>query len=199
MTEALFALVTGYGVAAIAVATFLSCLALPIPSSLMMLAGGGFAASGDLALAPVAGAAFGGAVLGDQTGFRLGRFGTTRLAGWIDRSPARAALLRRAHVVVERWGTTGVFFSTWAAAPLGPWVNFAAGAAGMNGWRFTLWDTAGEAIWVTVYVGLGYAFASNLDVLAGVLTNAAGALTAALIALVLGALLLRRRRDRSDH
>jgi hypothetical protein len=46
MTETILALVPVYGLALIALATFLSCLALPIPSSLIMLSAGGFGAGG---------------------------------------------------------------------------------------------------------------------------------------------------------
>ena len=68
MTEWLLELVPHYGTWLVAVVTFLSCLALPVPSSILMLAAGGFAASGDLMLWQVTGAALAGAILGDQIG-----------------------------------------------------------------------------------------------------------------------------------
>ena len=68
MTELIFELLAGYGVAIVFIVTFLSCFALPIPSSLLMLASGGFAATGDLSLMAVGLSAFGGAVLGDNSG-----------------------------------------------------------------------------------------------------------------------------------
>lgn len=68
MTEWLLGLVPVHGGWLLAVATFLSCLALPIPASILMLAAGGFAAAGDLTLAGSAGAALAGAVAGDQAG-----------------------------------------------------------------------------------------------------------------------------------
>ena len=196
MTELFFSLVSTYGTFVIAVTTFLSCLALPIPSSFVMLAGGAFAASGDLALGAVVAAAFGGAVIGDQAGFRAGRYGGPILEERIARNPARAALLGRARAFVERWGVAGVFFSTWLVAPLGPWVNVAAGAAGMGALKFTVWDAIGEAIWVAIYVGLGYAFAANIDALSAVLGNAVAAITALAVAAGLGALLVRAARKR---
>jgi membrane protein DedA with SNARE-associated domain len=196
MTELFFSLVSTYGTLVIAVTTFLSCLALPIPSSFVMLAGGAFAASGDLALGAVVAAAFGGAVIGDQAGFRAGRYGGPILEERIARNPARAALFGRARAFVERWGVAGVFFSTWLVAPLGPWVNVAAGAAGMGTLRFTVWDAIGEAIWVAIYVGLGYAFAANIDALSAVLGNAVAAITALAVAGGLGALLVRAARRR---
>lgn len=196
MTDLFFALVSTYGTLLIAVATFLSCLAIPIPSSFVMLAGGAFVASGDLGLWAVLLSSYGGAVLGDQTGFRAGRYGGARLEARISRVPARAAVLARARAFVSRWGGPGVFFSTWLVAPLGPWVNVAAGAAGMGALRFTLWDAAGEAVWVALYVGLGYAFAASIDDLAALMGNAVAALSAGAVALGLGALLIRAAKRR---
>ena len=196
MTELFFSLVSTYGTLVIAVTTFLSCLALPIPSSLVMLAGGAFVASGDLNGWAVVAAAYGGAVIGDQVGYRAGRYGGPILEQRLARVPARAALLVRARAFVERWGVAGVFFSTWLVAPLGPWVNVAAGAAGMGAVRFTIWDALGEAVWVTIYVGLGYIFAANIGTLSALLGNAVAALTAAALAVGLGVFLVRAARGR---
>jgi membrane protein DedA with SNARE-associated domain len=194
MTELFFSLVSTYGSLVIAATCFLSCLALPIPASFVMLAGGAFAASGDLALGTVVLAAFGGAVIGDQVGYRAGRYGGRVIEEGIGRSPARAALLVRARAYVERWGVAGVFFSTWLVAPLGPWVNLAAGATGMGALKFTFWDAVGEALWVAIYVGLGYTFAANIDALSAILGNAVAAVTAAVVAAGLGILLVRAAR-----
>ena len=79
-------------------------------------------------------------------------------------------------------------------APLGPWVNLAAGAAGLKALTFTIWDAMGEAIWVGFYVFIGYSFASDIVWLADLLTNAAGFVAAAAVAIVLGAILVRRFR-----
>jgi membrane protein DedA with SNARE-associated domain len=196
MTEAFFSLVSQYGTLVIAVTTFLSCLALPIPASFVMLAGGAFAASGDLALWAVVAAAFGGAVIGDQTGFRAGRYGGRLLEERLRRAPARAALLERARAFVDRWGVAGVFFSTWLVAPLGPWVNLAAGATGMGAARFTFWDALGEALWVAIYVGLGYVFAANIGALSSVLGNAVASITALAVAGGLAVALFRAARKK---
>jgi len=48
MTDLILTLAADYGVPLLFSVTFLSCLALPVPSSLLMLASGGFAAAGDL-------------------------------------------------------------------------------------------------------------------------------------------------------
>ena len=75
LTNWLLALVPTYGLWLLASVTFLACLALPVPCSILMLTAGGFVASGDLVLWQVLAAALSGAVLGDQIGYRIGLYG----------------------------------------------------------------------------------------------------------------------------
>lgn len=183
MSDAVFTLITDYGPLAIFISAFLSCLALPIPTSLMMLTGGAFVATADLDLVSVVLAAYGGAVIGDQAGFLIGRYGGTPVIERLARAPARRAVLARARALVDRHGGLGVFFSTWAIAPLGPWVNFVAGAAGLGWLRFTVADVLGEVIWVTLYVGLGFTFAANVATVAEAMGDLMGLLAALVVAL----------------
>lgn len=191
MTEILFGLVSSYGLPAIAISAFLSCLAIPIPTFAVMLAGGAFAASGDLVLWQVLAAAYVAAVLGDQSGFHIGRWGGQTVIERLEMSEQRAALIGRARTSVDRWGGVGVFFSTWLFAPLGPWVNLVAGASGMSRLHFLAWDAAGEAIWVAVYVSLGFLFGARLPELAEIVGEWAGLISSAGISMVLGAFLAR--------
>ncbi|KPQ07173.1 MAG: putative membrane-associated protein [Rhodobacteraceae bacterium HLUCCA12] len=193
MSETLFALVSDWGAAALMVATFLSCLAMPVPTSLMMLAAGAFVASGDMAGSAVVLGALAGAVAGDQTGYGLGRAGGKALTRRLRRNPARQSVLIRAERAMARRGSIAVFLSRWLFSPLGPYVNLIAGAATMGWWRFTLASVTGEAVWVALYVGLGAAFGNQLSLVASVLSNSVGLMSAAAVAVVLGALVWRRR------
>jgi membrane protein DedA with SNARE-associated domain len=190
MSETVFGLVAQYGAFVIFASAFLSCLALPIPTSLMMLTGGAFVASGDLVLWTVVLAAYLGAVLGDQAGYFLGRTGGSALVEKLARSPARAAALARARALVDQRGGSGVFFSTWAVAPLGPWVNFVAGATGLSWRRFAIWDVLGETVWVAVYVGLGFVFMDQVANVAEVMGDVIG-LAVAVVLAVAAALWIR--------
>lgn len=197
MSDWFYAAVADWGAVALAIVTFLSCLAMPVPSSLMMLAAGAFAASGDLSLTHAIGAALAGAVLGDQAGFGVGRFALGRVEGWILRQPARAAVLARARLLIAARGTLAVFLSRWLLSPLGPYVNFIAGGADMRWLPFTLAGIAGEIVWVGVYVGLGYAFAANITEIATILGNASGLLASLVVTLGLGWMLWARRHPAS--
>jgi len=185
MTETVFGLVTQFGAYVIFASAFLSCLALPIPTSLMMLTGGAFVASGDLSLWTVGLAAYFGAVLGDQAGYLIGRTGGSALAERLARSPARAAVLARATALVDQRGGLGVFLSTWAVAPLGPWVNFIAGATGLSWLRFSVWDVLGETVWVVAYVGLGFVFMDQITTVAEIMSDMIGLVVALVLVVAL--------------
>ena len=195
----MLALVPSYGAWLILVATFCSCLALPIPASLLMLAGGAFAATGDLALVAVSAGALVGAVAGDQAGFAIGRRGGSALLDRIGRDATRGAVIAIAAEKLAANGTSAVFLSRWLFSPLGPYVNLAAGAVGLSWITFTLAGVAGEALWVCAYVVSGYFFASNIGDLAGTVGSMIGFLAAGVIALGLGLWLWRAARARQTE
>jgi membrane protein DedA with SNARE-associated domain len=81
-------------------------------------------------------------------------------------------------------------------------VNFIAGTTGLGWLRFTLWDVLGETIWVTVYVGLGVAFATQIEAVADILGNAVGllaalAVAAAMLVWIRGALRAQKEKTRN--
>ncbi|HPE24971.1 DedA family protein [Albidovulum sp.] len=190
MSDWLLALLPDYGLWILALATYLSCLAVPMPASLLMLAAGGFAAAGDFALSQAMGAALAGAVAGDQTGFAIGRFGGRTLLARIERQGKRAALVARARALLARGFLAAVFLSRWLVSPAGPWVNLAAGAAG-HGWaRFTAAGVAGELVWVGLYTGMGHLFVGNLQAAEDLIGSLLG-LVGGAAAMVLAGLWLR--------
>ena len=198
MSEIALALVADYGVPIVFAVTFLSCLALPVPSSILMLASGGFAATGDLTLSAVLAAAFFGAVLGDNTGYWIARASGDRIQSWLESRPKRAALHHKSQAYMEKWGGSSVFFSCWLVAPLGPYVNYVSGLTRFTWLRFAMWGIAGEIVWVSLYVGLGYSFADNITSVASILANASGLITATLVAIGLGAWLWKLSKPRLD-
>jgi membrane-associated protein len=196
VTEYLLELVPTYGLWLLAVVTFLACLALPVPCSILMLTAGGFVASGDLVLWQVIGAALTGAVAGDQLGYRIGWVGGNGLLTRLAARPKSGALINRAVDQMNRRGALGIFLTRWLFAPVGPWANFAAGATAFNYIRFTLWGIAGEVVWVSLYVLLGYGFAGNIEAASEMAGSALGILAGVAAMLGFGYwLLIARRQD----
>lgn len=197
MSALALSLIADYGVPILFCVTFLSCLALPVPSSLLMLASGGFAATGDLSLTAVLLAAFIGAVLGDNSGYWLARGLDLRIEGWLASNPSRTAMRKRSQAFMDRWGGSSVFFSCWLVAPLGPYVNYVSGLTRFTWLRFALWGIAGELVWVTLYVGLGYTFADRISALATLMGNLSGLLLAVAATVGIGLWLFRRKPRQS--
>lgn len=186
MTDWLLALVPQYGLWLLAATTFLSCLALPFPASILMLTAGGFAAAGDLVLWQTFAAAAAGGIAGDQLGYWAGRrFGTLALSR-LRADPGRDKLLTRADGFIERRGVMAVFFSRWLVSPLGPYVNLIAGSSAYGWARFTAAGVAGESVWAGLYVGTGYGFAGNVEAASQALGSALGMVGGAAAVLVLG-------------
>ncbi len=192
MIETALGLVPTHGGAVLFLATFLSCLALPIPTSVLLLAGGAFVATGDLDLATVAGSAYAGAILGDQVGYAAGRIGGQRLWARLLARPRSGPLARRAGERLHRRAWLTVFLSRWLVSALGPWVNLAAGTTRV-GWRsYTGASLAGEAVWVALYVGLGHAFGGRLEDVGTTVAWALIAICAVAVAFGLGRTLSQR-------
>ena len=187
MTATLLALVPTYGLWLLAACTFASCLAIPAPASILLLAAGGFVASGDLPLIGCVLAALAGALLGDQAGYQAGRWGGAPL---LDRAGSRVALLAKAREHLGRRGDMAVFLSRWLLSEIGPFVNLAAGASGLPWARFTLWSVVGEAIWVGLYIGVGRVATGSLEAASGLVLRIIGLLGVGAIAVGLGAWLL---------
>jgi membrane protein DedA with SNARE-associated domain len=161
-----------------------------------MLATGALVASGDMDLVPLLVLGIGGAVLGDQAGFALGRLGGEWVRDAAGRWSALSSALGRAEDLSKRWGASSVFLSRWLVSPLGPYVNLAAGMAGVSWFVFTIAGVAGEAIWVSLYIGLGIAFSTSIQALSDVLGLFSWFLIAAGVTVLIGWRLLVALRAR---
>ena len=104
LTNWLLALVPTYGLWLLARVTFLACLALPVPCSILMLTAGGFVVSGDLVPWPVLCAALFAAILGDQIGYRIGLHGGANFLNRLSAHPARGKLITKAVDNIDRRG-----------------------------------------------------------------------------------------------
>ena len=182
MTDWLLSAVPTYGPLLVALVT---CIGVPVPASMLMLAAGGFAASDDLEVWQVALAALTGAALGDQTAYWASRKGGAPLVDRIA-SGARAQLLDRARAQVARRGALAVFLTRWLVSPLAPYANLIAGASRMRWLPFASAAVAGEVVWVSLYVGAGYAFGDNLEAATEFAGSILGFLAAGAIAAGLG-------------
>lgn len=144
----------GYGL--IFVAMLLENAGLPIPGETVTLLGGYAAGSGQLSLAGVMGAAAGGAILGDNIGYWVGR-----RAGWglilrvgrlLRQSPEQLERLRCRFL---RHAGASVLLGRFVAV-LRVIAGPMAGAVGMPWPRFAVFNAAGAVLWAGTMVSLAW-------------------------------------------
>jgi membrane-associated protein len=191
MTDALLALVPTYGVWLVLMALPLSCLALPVPSSILVMAAGSFASAGDLVLWQVQAAAFAGFVLGDQMAYGVARSAGPRLVAALQRRPRLGALCDKAQQMLDKRGAVAVFLSRTIFSPLGPYMGYLSGALRLNWGAFTLAAVLGAACWSMAYSLLGYVFATQITQVAAMIGNAIGITLAGAIVTTIGVYLWR--------
>jgi membrane protein DedA with SNARE-associated domain len=183
-----------YGYAAVMVALLLESFGLPLPGETMLIAGAALAAEGGLRLAPLLACAWLAAVLGDNIGFAIGRFGGRRLilryGGRIGITDGRLA---RVEGFFHRYGGEVVLIARFFAV-VRQLNGLVAGTAGMRWWRFLAYNAAGAALWVAAW-GLGvYYFGQSLGHVVARIHGLGYALgAAALVAIVAGIVAHARR------
>jgi membrane-associated protein len=198
ITDQLLEAVLLYGLPVLFGVIMLASVGVPFPVSLTLVAAGSFARQGEMKLVPVLIAASIAAILGDQIGYGLSRWGGRRLINRITRRLGGAAKIKRAEALSNRWGGPGIFFSRWLVTAPGPWLNVTSGIAGYPWRRFVFWDVLGQVLWVVLYVMLGYFFSDRVQYIAEILGNLAWAILALLAALILGWKLFRYFRQSSS-
>ena len=184
MTQDLMALLPQWGPWLLAASAFLSCMMVPVPTSALLLTAGALSGTGHLHLPWLVLAAFAGASVGDVAAFSLAR----RLGPWLNRAGTkRAQLMERAQDFIARRGLLAVFLSRWLITPLGPAINYVAGAAGMALPRFAIASFAGELLWAVIHLGIGHLVGRNFR------NDEGAALKALAVGLVLAGLLFATR------
>ena len=179
MTDTLLALIPQYGPLLIASVVFLSCFGAPLPASMLVMAGGGFAAAGDLLLWQVILGGGVGFVLGDQGTYGLARRAGSPLIARLSQNAKRAAVIDRARSLLNKRGAVAVFLSRTVLSPLGPYVGYTAGAIQLGWAKFTTGSVAGAGVWASCYAMLGFSFADQITQVASLIGSGLGFVAAA--------------------
>lgn len=168
--------VQSYGYPVIWLCACLSAAGLPLPTVLVLLAAGAFAALGDFNIALLFLVALTAAVAGDNIGYLLGKSFGGRLLAWLERPRSFQLLspkaLDKGHDYFRRRGIWAIFLSRFLFAALGGIINIVAGTERYSYPRFLLSDVGGEILGVLIPLVLGYTFGASWenigDILSGV-------------------------------
>ena len=186
ITDYLLSTLGVYGVPVLFVALLVGSAGVPLPASLLLVAAGSFVEQGELNLWSVLTLSATGAVLGDQIGYMIGRWGGRRLTQRMGKLVGGEDKVENTEKWLRKREGVGVFLSRWLLTPLGPVVNFTAGATQYSWPRFFLYDVLGELLWVVLYVLLGKFFSDRVQALNDLLGDLTWAVLGIIAAIVLG-------------
>src|SRR2546425_9461035 len=159
-------LIPTYGLSALFLAVMLESAGMPVPGETALIAASVLAAQGLLSLPLVIVIAAAAAIIGDNAGYWIGRAAGRRLLErWQLIARYASKMLPPAERFYAHHGGKAVFLARFIPGlrVIGALV---AGIAGMEWWRFLLWNMAGGMGWGTsvalIAYGLGGAVASAI-------------------------------------
>jgi len=189
-----------YGYPALGLTLFAGAVGLPLPSGLSMVVAGSLAAQGHLSWWWASTVAVVASVLGDVTGYGLGRLAGRGLLAqrgrWIGLTPAR---LGQVEALFNRWGALSVVFSRSLLSFLSSAVNLAAGAGHYPMRVFVPFAVLGRVVWTSAYLGLGYGFGTGFEAASDLLSSLSGLLASLAFTAGLGFFVYRRWRAPVRH
>jgi membrane protein DedA with SNARE-associated domain len=154
-----------WGYLAVAGLVFIEDFGVPVPGETILIVAAVYAGAGRLNIVLVAVIAFFAAVLGDNVGYAIGRFGGHRLVERYGRyvllTPAR---VEKAESFFTRHGGKVVTVARFVEG-LRQANGIIAGMAGMPWRRFLVFNALGAALWVGAWVTFGGLAGAHLDTL----------------------------------
>ena len=161
-------IIVTYGYAAVFLIVMLESAGIPLPGETILVSAAAYAGSRHT-LDPVyiIAAAAGGAIVGDNIGFWVGReFGTTLLEKWGDLIGLDARKRKLGQYLFARHGGKIVFFGRFIAL-LRAFAAVLAGANRLPPLRFLFFNAAGGIAWATIFGTGGYILGEGIRRIAG--------------------------------
>jgi membrane protein DedA with SNARE-associated domain len=197
-THTLDHLLSEYGYAAVFAFVMVESLGVPFPGETMVISAALYAGfTHNLVVWLVWAAAAAGAIIGDNIGYGVGRWGGYRLLRrYGSKVRLDEAKLKVGRLLFDRHGGKVVFFGRFISI-LRTYAAFLAGANRMEWGRFFLFNAAGGVVWSAIYaVGFYYA-GSTLKRLRGPVDIAFAA--AGVLAVVASVVWARRHVQRLEE
>ena len=145
-----------YGIWAILLLVLIEDFGIPVPGETVLIAGAIFAGSGQLNIVAVGVVGFCAAVVGDNIGYGIGRFGGRRIVDrwgkYVFLTPER---LDKAERFFDRQGAKIITIARFIEG-LRQVNGIIAGITEMHWLRFVVYNALGAALWVGTWVSVGY-------------------------------------------
>ena len=164
-------LLNHYGYLAVGFLVTIEDFGIPVPGETVLIAAALFAGAGRLNVVVVGIVGFLAAVVGDNIGFAIGHFGGRALAlrwgKYVFLTPER---LDRAEDFFERHGGKIIVVARFIEG-LRQANGIVAGITGMHWRRFLFFNAIGAALWVGVWVSLGYLAGNHITTIYNQITQ----------------------------
>ncbi len=188
-----------YGLWAVLALVLIEDFGIPVPGETVLIAAAVFAGSGRMNVFAVAIVGFIAAVLGDNIGYAIGRFGGRQLVlrwgKYVFLTPER---LDRAEAFFNRHGAKIIVIARFIEG-LRQANGIIAGIAKMHWLRFLICNAVGAALWVGTWVTVGYLAGQHITTIYNGITKYSlyAAIAAVIVIAVLIALRVRGHRRRA--
>ena len=183
-----------YGYAVVFVGVLLESAGVPVPGETALLGGAAMAQFGRLSLVGVVVTAIAAAIIGDNTGFFVGRRGGRAL---VVRHGSKIGItaqrLRQFDGFYERYGPQTVFIARFVTG-LRVVGAVLAGGSGLRWRTFIFFEALSAVVWSTVVAAAGYSLAYSWDTLERWIGRG-GVIALVIVALVGAFMFIRWRRD----
>jgi membrane protein DedA with SNARE-associated domain len=160
-----------YGLWAVLALVLVEDFGIPVPGETVLIAAAVFAGSGRLNVFAVALVGFAAAVLGDNIGYAIGRFGGRRLVDrwgkYVFLTPER---LDRAESFFNRQGPKIIVIARFIEG-LRQANGIIAGITEMHWLRFLACNALGAALWVGTWVSIGFYAGQHLTTIYDAITR----------------------------
>ncbi|HSX00565.1 MAG TPA: VTT domain-containing protein [Patescibacteria group bacterium] len=132
-----------------------------LPGDTLLLAAGVFAAQGKLSIGVCIAAISVAAILGDNTGYSIGRVMGPRLFKKKDGILFRHEYVERTEKFYEKYGSKTMLLSHFIPI-VRSFAPFVAGVGKMSRVKFFIFDAIGDTVWAASITLLGYWFGSRI-------------------------------------
>jgi membrane protein DedA with SNARE-associated domain len=185
-----------YGLWAIALFVLIEDFGIPVPGETVLIAGAVFAGSGRLNIVAVGVVGFLAAVVGDNIGYAIGRFGGRALVErWGRYVFLTKERLDKAERFFERHGGKIIVVARFIEG-LRQANGIIAGISGMRWLKFLACNALGAALWVGTWVSVGYFAGQHITAIYNAISNYSLYAAIAAVVVIAAWLLLRLRKRR---
>lgn len=158
--------IADYGYVAVFFIVFMETAGIPLPGEITLILSGVAAHKGTLDPVPLIVIGSLAAILGDNVGYLIGRYGGRKIVLRLAHLGHVDSMLGWGERFFDKHGGKTVFLARWTAGLriFGAWI---AGMTHMPWKTFFLWNAAGGITWVTATVMAGYLFSGSVQRIEG--------------------------------